>query len=607
MKNVVYIWKRILCCCVCVMCLCACGAQNAEPPETQQKRPVIMPHHNYPETPYVDYAIMGIPEFVEDVGACTDPEKQYVLPDGYIYAHKPVFVPYATNQLLLATDIDGSVYNGVGYKNGARIRSVLEIGECDYGFVTGFIPVKPGDIVYFSGNCFRPESEYAGAMNIAFYDESKQAVTYVPLSNATKSFFEVLETNEDGYVSSLKINEAAVPASLAYIRFSLLGAGENQVISVNESLEDGYQKFVWTPTERYLSSSWYEEIMATVKTANGLELTNPDTAISFLFASDIHLDPDSTTSYTENLGKVCAEVMRACHIPFFATGGDNCTQSSGFKTSDFERNMEQVLSQLLPIPRKNILLSVGNHDGATGSRDYNGEIVHYRHQLNNEERSAVFFDWQRESNPYKHFDSDGTYYYLDNTAQKTRYIVLNSFWSQWEGEADGFVPDIQHGFMQTPIFGPKQLAWFAAEALDMPPGYGAVVIAHNAQTSKDFEVFKGIVDAYSSKTTYEGAYVGERTWQSTDIAVNYKYADGEIIAVFQGHNHKDSRVNLFQSVPCIEITTAGAFWAVKDEDAEKRVKGTSSEFAVDVVVIDRDSRTIYLIRLGAGEDRVIQY
>ena len=63
----------------------------------------------------------------------------------------------------------------------------------------------------------------------------------------------------------------------------------------------------------------------------------------------------------------------------------------------------------------------------------------------------------------------------------------------------------------------------------------------------------------------------------------------------------------FEHVPCVNITTAGAFWAVRDENPEKRVKGTSTEFAVDAVIIDRESRTIHCVRIGAGEDRVIEY
>ena len=198
---------------------------------------------------------------------------------------------------------------------------------------------------------------------------------------------------------------------------------------MNEPLDIGHEEFVWTQTEKYVSDSWYEEIRATVDTVGPISSSDQSKVIRFLFATDIHLNPDAKGSYTENLGKMCAEVMRACDIPFFVSGGDSCTQSSEFMPSVFQSNMEEVLDQLSPIPQKNILLTVGNHDGATGwAYDQNGDMVYYRFQLNNEERSSVFFDWQRETNEHKKFESDGTYYYMDESATKTRYIILNSFW-----------------------------------------------------------------------------------------------------------------------------------------------------------------------------------
>ena len=180
-------------------------------------------------------------------------------------------------------------------------------------------------------------------------------------------------------------------------------------------------------------------------------------------------------------------------------------------------------------------------------------------------------------------------------------------WSQWEGSADGYVSDIQHNFMVTPMFGPQQLQWFAEEALDMPPEYAAIIITHYAPEAKDFNVFKGIVDAFNNQTVYRGQYIGAEEWQSTRIAVNYENAYGEIIALFQGHKHMDAENDFFDTIPCINVTTTGAYWAVNDENAENRVKGTATEFALDAVVIDRTNRKIYLTRIGAGDDRVISY
>lgn len=600
-------WLQLLAVLAVSVSLYACGTGDSGGDEQAQDRiPVIMPKQEYLETPRVDYSLSGLPEFVDDISQFVDTQKQYVTPNGYLWVYGQRFVPSAENQLPLAVDKEGTVFEGCGYRDNARIRGVLEIGETDYSFVTGFIPAKAGDVIYFSGNCFQPKYVNAHIMHIILGDYNRETVLSISMQEA-ETYFEILETNEYGFATALQVREDVVPGNVVYVRFTLIGSGAQQIISVNEPLDEGREVTDWVQQGQYISSDWCREIDSTVETLNGIKLDDLASAIRFVFATDIHVDPDPSASYTNNLGKVCAEVMHSCGIPFFATGGDNCTQSSGYMPTVFKENMKVLLQQLEPIPQRNILLSVGNHDGATGSCEENGETVFYRYQLSNEERSSVFFDWQRETNEYKHFDSDGTYYYIDDSVTKTRYIILNSFWSQWEGDEYGFVSDVQHSLGHNPHFGPQQLKWFASEALDMPPNYGAIIITHFAPDAKDFAVFKGIVDAFSNRSTYEGSYVGTEEWQSTQIAVNYRYADGEIIAVFQGHNHEDALHDFFETVPCVNITTAGAYWATRGETALERVKGTSSEFAVDVVTVDRDKRIIYLTRLGAGDDRIIPY
>lgn len=594
-----------------VFSLCACDSRETPDLGGNNKIPVIVLRGEYELPPLVDYSISDLPLFVDSLDECTDPEMSYVLPDGFLYEYMPAYVPNTVNQLPFATDEDGQIFNGCGYLDHARIRGILEIGEFADGFVTGFIPINPGDTIYFDGNCFDPHNSSATALNTVFYDSEKSVVAQVSMAEIL-TYFEVLETDAENCISAMKLKVDEAPDNISYIRCSLLGSGNQLRLSVNEPLYERSEVLSWDRNESYIPSDWYHEIADTVQKVNGLKLSVSSSTTAFLFAADIHLDPDVedayvTESYTESMGKVCAEVMRSCEIPFFVTGGDNATQSSGFNPSDFKHNMDELLDQLVPIPQKNILLSVGNHDGATGSCDYNGETVYYRYQLNNEERSAVFFDWQRASNEYKHFDSDGTYYYLDDASTKTRYIVLNSFWSRWEGNSDGFVSDVQHSFNHSPHFGTQQLVWFAQEALDMPPDYSAVIVTHFAPDANDFEIFKGIVDAFSGKTVYEGTYTGVQEWQSTKIAVNYEESVGEIIAVFQGHKHEDAFYDLFEDVPCINVTTTGAYWAARGNTALERVKGTATEFAVDVVVVDRDERIIYLTRLGAGEDRKISY
>lgn len=56
-----------------------------------------------------------------------------------------------TNQVPISINPDGSIYNGTGYKNGYRIRSGGAEATSSGASCTGFIPVKPNDVVRVSG------------------------------------------------------------------------------------------------------------------------------------------------------------------------------------------------------------------------------------------------------------------------------------------------------------------------------------------------------------------------------------------------------------------------------------------------------------------------
>lgn len=64
---------------------------------------------------------------------------------------------------------DGSIYNGMGYKDGYRIRSGGAEGVQDGATCTGFIFVNPGDVIRISGCSFADPSS-ANAVNVADVD-----------------------------------------------------------------------------------------------------------------------------------------------------------------------------------------------------------------------------------------------------------------------------------------------------------------------------------------------------------------------------------------------------------------------------------------------------
>ncbi len=549
------------------------------------------------------YAIENIPEFVPTEDKFLDTAKKYVLPDGYLYEYAAEMKADFTNYADIASE---------DWEENSRVKSDGSITPAENLYVTNFIPCVFGDIIRVKNADAVYNYDYTGSVNWCFYDSEKNIIAPMsPYGDTSEKIIwnekGEIETAEVGYIHGEEY------AELGYIRITLhLCEGfspEDVIITVNEEIAYSVSgDFAWKKTEQYVPEDWYSEINDASQRVK--EVYRSETGmISFLLSSDIHLDPEfSGNGYIDNIGKVSAEVMRRCGIPFFVSLGDISTQSTGYDISVFDDCMEQILEVLSPIPQRNLLITVGNHDGATGKMETGGDPIYYMHQLNNEQRSRIFFDWQRKSNPEKQFSADGTYYFIDDENTKTRYIMLNSFWSEWEGDPEtGYVTDIQHAFMQTPIYGQEQLSWFANEALDMPKGYHAVIGTHHASSPKDYEMLKNIIEAYVNKDKYSGSYNGEQEWQSSSIEVNYSSAKGEIIAIFQGHNHLDAVDMETFAVPCINITTAGAYFDVRDENPPERTSGSATETAIDVVTIDTDERVIYLTRIGAGRDRRIDY
>lgn len=149
-----------------------------------------------------------------------------------------------TNQIPISTDTDGSIFNGIGYKQGYRINSSGNVADVASGgvsndwFVTGFIPVKGGDVIRFSGAYVEGNN---AAVNNRQYDSSKAAGTlgFTPYSfvdnlAATKNIFKACDYNENEqrlYSFTLKDNFEA-----GYMRFTLFGDGANAVVTVNEEI-----------------------------------------------------------------------------------------------------------------------------------------------------------------------------------------------------------------------------------------------------------------------------------------------------------------------------------------------------------------------------------
>lgn len=149
-----------------------------------------------------------------------------------------------TNQIPISTDTDGSIFNGVGYKQGYRINSSGNVADAASGttttdwFATGFIPVKGGDVIRFSGAYVEGGN---GSANNWYYNSSKvkgtlgfTAYSFANYLTSTEALFKDCDYNVDEqrlYSFTLKDNVEA-----GYMRFTLLGNGADAIITVNEEI-----------------------------------------------------------------------------------------------------------------------------------------------------------------------------------------------------------------------------------------------------------------------------------------------------------------------------------------------------------------------------------
>ena len=153
------------------------------------------------------------------------------------------------NRVPLSIHSDGSIYNnGLGYKNGYRIRSGGAEAAQDAAACTGFIPVKGGDVVHIYGwkRYERPDIA-ANAINVA----NSEFENIGQVSNASYGIF--LSSNYTKYNHDTILDNAngvskwIVPptnSEVSYIRVSAFNddanlsehVGEQLIVTINEEI-----------------------------------------------------------------------------------------------------------------------------------------------------------------------------------------------------------------------------------------------------------------------------------------------------------------------------------------------------------------------------------
>jgi hypothetical protein len=220
------------------------------------------------------------PEFVDSIEQCTDTNKLYVLPDGYIYAwmltEKEVESgPAYTNKLPLATDTDrttifGSDYDGDGdndgYITGKRLSSSGSVANESSTCISGFIfPVAEGSVIRIKG---ATPIQSSAAAYVITYDSANAKIGHAEMpKNADKSDWSSTTTKsyysyKDGVITITL--DSTFGTGYNAIRFSAGTINSDTIVTVDEEIKEGgdtitVTEYAWANTGRAFVATDYED------------------------------------------------------------------------------------------------------------------------------------------------------------------------------------------------------------------------------------------------------------------------------------------------------------------------------------------------------------
>lgn len=372
-------------------------------------------------------------------------------------------------------------------------------------------------------------------------------------------------------MAAVRKRKLVAVAVVSVVIFLLIGSvgrygynyAKNKVVAKIAELAKEYSL---TALSEILTVPSYYESMLTDKTQKinqELAALGAEGGDAFVFITDIHEKPLHTPQTIE---RICRETSIAKIIINGDVAKDKSTKAEVLPLLNRYYNLYQF-------PGCSLYKVVGNHEYNNGgaNEDYADR------QLSETELYQTIFGNNVNAVTV---DPAGTLsYYFDNPAAKMRYFVC----------AVNYKSTVNY----------MGIKWIVAELENVPADYDVVVFCHNGlKITGEYTYYMPYLikalDAYKAHSTYD---LDNKTYDFTQKT-------GEVICVCLGDIHMDlSRVS-DGGIPIIATTCASVNEELGGLD---RVEGTVSESAYDVYVINRETRTINVIRVGAGTDRKFSY
>ena len=326
---------------------------------------------------------------------------------------------------------------------------------------------------------------------------------------------------------------------------------------VSDRLNEYDKYFDQTDAKRFEVPGYYfanNYLPGKINRVNALASACAGNGDAWVFITDMHWIQNAKVS-----PNLLNYVYKNTHIEKLFGGGDYCHNSNQ------DNNWLELMSTLRDAWPGKRYYTVGNH-----------EFMGNNPVMTNSDYTYILNAYGTE----RVGDLSKNYYYVDNTQQKIRYIVLARYQPN-NGAADESVPDAD------------QITWLSGTALNVTSDWTVVVIVHDLYR---FVVPSGEYDA-SVVLSYQSAI------NVVNALDTFVQNGGNVACICCGEHHFDMINYTPQGIPIFTTTcdknTSGGETALPITDQwAVRTSGTKSEQAFDVMVLDKTSRKVTAVRIG---------
>lgn len=280
---------------------------------------------------------------------------------------------------------------------------------------------------------------------------------------------------------------------------------------------------------------WEEHLSKKIHAIQALQDLGGKDCFSFIVITDSHVCCQEGYLWQPISPTIAKRIADECDIKYILYLGDVNHRGSYNLKSQLERDNLWINETMFKPVKGKLLQTKGNHDSSYGNldRDGDGTISNYSDGVlkNVEDRETYVYsltDGETHRQIFRkvttvgdvHFDESGTGYWIDDVANKVRYIMLNTNNTKYELREDG-----TQKYPSMWLFRFQQTQYdMAIEALkSIPSDDWNVVIGGHVPLDKSGEVtswggtndndsdcglMKRMLTAYKNKTTFNGTFNG---------------------------------------------------------------------------------------------------